>query len=45
MLIYNGNKLKFTSYSKIENSNPEWIGQTVMDEFSKRDIKSWRTRS
>lgn len=41
MLTYNGNKLKFTSYSKIENSNPKWIGQTTMDEFG-RSLQIWK---
>lgn len=32
MLTYNGNPLKFTSYSKIENKNPKWVAQSCMDD-------------
>lgn len=40
MLTYNGESLKFTSYSKIENEDPKWIAQTRMDEFG-RTLQIW----
>lgn len=41
MLTYNGQPLKFTSYSKIENESPEWVAQTRMDELG-HTLQIWK---